>query len=42
MEVIYDTNHWQKTLEKVVPAVVAIKFCTVRSFDTERLKDLLT
>jgi len=37
MDEIYEpSQNWQKTLERVVPAVVAIKFCTVRAFDTER------
>jgi len=31
-----DSPKWQKTLERVVAATVAIKFSTVRHFDTER------
>jgi S1-C subfamily serine protease len=31
-----ENSSWQKTLDKVVPSVVAIRFCTVRHFDTER------
>ncbi len=30
------TTQWQKILHKVVPAVVSLKMCTVRAFDTER------
>jgi S1-C subfamily serine protease len=31
-----DSSRWSKTLDKVVTATVAIKFSTVRHFDTER------
>jgi len=31
-----ESPRWQNTLDKVVAAVVSIKFCTVRHFDTER------
>lgn len=31
-----DSPRWQSTLERVVAATVAIKFSTVRHFDTER------
>jgi hypothetical protein len=42
MDDIYEpSQNWQKTLERTVPAVVAIKFCTVRAFDTERYCNIL-
>eukprot|EP01117_Protostelium_nocturnum_P007589 TRINITY_DN2719_c0_g1_i1.p1 TRINITY_DN2719_c0_g1~~TRINITY_DN2719_c0_g1_i1.p1 ORF type:complete len:1013 (+),score=348.65 TRINITY_DN2719_c0_g1_i1:181-3219(+) len=31
-----ESSSWQRTLDRAVPAVVAIRFCTVRHFDTER------
>ncbi|PRP82453.1 pro-apoptotic serine protease [Planoprotostelium fungivorum] len=31
-----ESETWQRTLDRVVSAVVAIRFCTVRHFDTER------
>eukprot|EP01119_Soliformovum_irregulare_P022158 TRINITY_DN7524_c0_g2_i5.p1 TRINITY_DN7524_c0_g2~~TRINITY_DN7524_c0_g2_i5.p1 ORF type:complete len:699 (+),score=201.00 TRINITY_DN7524_c0_g2_i5:25-2121(+) len=32
-----ETPQWHKTIDAIVPAIVAIKFCTVRPFDTERV-----
>lgn len=33
---LFTSTVWQKTLSTIVKAVVAIKFCTTRHFDTER------
>ncbi len=35
-ELLEYSRSWQKTLEGIIPAVVSIKFCTVRSFETHR------